>query len=132
MQRYALTANKILSEWYSRRYFIVSMTITSVILLCLLMIIEYGYLDYGNKLVTMNVFASDDAQLEKELAPIENYPLLEKIAITIASIDKSLDGNYSRTTSYLLAEDLEMIVFVFVARKNTNLFFPNNGYSGNH
>jgi hypothetical protein len=126
MQKYAFTANKILSDWYKRRYFIVSMTLTSVILLCLLLTIEDGYLNYRDKLVKLNVFESDDKQLEKELGPVENYPLMEKVAITIASIDISLDGNYSRTTSYLLAEDLEMLVFVFVVRKRANLFFRNN------
>ena len=44
------------------------------------------------------------------------------MAITIAFIDKSTDGDYSRTTSYLLAEDLEMIAFVFAARKRKYLF----------
>ena len=58
------------------------------------------------------------------LKSIQNYSFLDKVAITIASTDKSMDGNYSKTTSYLLAEDLEMIAFVFAARKRKNCF-PN-------
>jgi hypothetical protein len=56
------------------------------------------------------------------LKPVQNYSFLDKVAITIASTDKSMDGNYSRITSYLLAEDLETITLVFVARKRKNLF----------
>jgi hypothetical protein len=40
----------------------------------------------------------------------------------VASTDKSLNGNYSKTTSFLLAEDLEMLAFVLVVRKKKNLF----------
>ena len=80
-------------------------------------------MDYhGSKLIMLNIFGSNDQELEKMLKPVQNYSFLDKVAITIASTDKSMDGNYSRTTSYLLAEDLEMIAFVFVARKRKNLF----------
>ncbi len=122
MQRYASAINKVLSEWYQRRYFFISTILTSTILMSLLILIQYGYLYYGNRLVMLNVFGSDDRELARMLRPIENYPLLDKVAITIASTDKSLDGNYSKTTSYLLAEDLEMIAFVLVVRKKKNLF----------
>ena len=44
------------------------------------------------------------------------------MAITIAFIDKSTDGNYSRATIYLLPEDLAMIAFVFAVRKRKYLF----------
>ena len=43
MQRYASTMNKILPEWYQRRYFLIFTIVISTILLTLLALIQYGY-----------------------------------------------------------------------------------------
>ncbi|HZC88962.1 MAG TPA: hypothetical protein VE199_05020 [Nitrososphaera sp.] len=52
-------------------------------------------MDYhGSKLIMLNIFGSNDQELEKMLKPVQNYSFLDKVAITIASTDKSMDGNY--------------------------------------
>lgn len=122
LKKHARTVNVILSKWYQRKYFLASAMATSAILATLLLLTQYGYSHYGSRLVLLDVFNPDDRELDNALHPFENYPLLDKIAITAASIDKSLNGNYSRTTSFLLAEDLEMLSFVLVVRKKKNLF----------
>jgi hypothetical protein len=122
LKRHARTVNAILSGLYQRKYFLASAIATSAILATLLLLTQYGYLYYGSRLVLLDVFNPDDRELDNALHPFENYPLLDKIAITVASTDKSLNGNYSRTTSFLLAEDLEMLSFVIVVRKKKNLF----------
>ena len=122
LQRYRPKVNVILSQWYRRKYFLVSTITISVILASLLVLIQFGYSYYGSNLVSINVFISEDEQLEMDLLPFENYPFLDKVAIIVASTDKSLNGNYSKTISYLLAEDIEMTIFVLVARKKENLF----------
>jgi len=40
----------------------------------------------------------------------------------VVNTDKSLNGNYPLTTSFLLAEDLELLSFVLLVRKKKNLF----------
>jgi hypothetical protein len=88
----------------------------------LLILIQFGYSYYASKLVSINVFELKDKDLEKGLLPYRNYPFVDKIAIIVASIDRSLNGNYSKTTSFLLAEDMEMTIFVIMARRKRNLF----------
>jgi hypothetical protein len=122
LKRDARTVNMILSEWYQRKYFLASAIATSAILASLALLTQYGYSHYGSRLVLLDVFNPDGRELDNALHPFENYSMLDKIAITAASIDKSLNGSYSRATSFLLAEDLEMLSFVLVVRKKKNLF----------
>jgi hypothetical protein len=122
LKSHAHAVNVILSGWYQRKYFLASAVATSAILASLLLLTQYGYSNYESKLVLLDVFNSDDRELDSALHPFENYPMLDKIAITAASTDKGLNGNYSRSTSFLLAEDLEMLSFVLVVRKKKNLF----------
>jgi hypothetical protein len=122
LQRYRPKVNVILSQWYRRKYFFISTIIISAILASLLVLIQFGYSYYGSNLVSINIFIMEDKELEKSLLPFENYPFVDKVAIIVASTDKSLNGNYSKATSYLLAEDIEMTIFVLLARKKKNLF----------
>jgi hypothetical protein len=122
LQRYRPKVNVILSQWYRRKYFLISTITISAILASLLVLIQFGYLYYGSNLVSINIFILEDKELEMSLLHFENYPFVDKIAIIVASTDKSLNGNYSKATSYLLAEDIEMTIFVLLARKKKNLF----------
>jgi hypothetical protein len=122
LQRYRIKVNVILSQWYRRKYFLISTITISAILVSLLLLIQFGYLYYGSNLISINIFGSEDKELEKGLLPFKNYPFVDKVAIIVASTDKSLNGNYSKTTSFLLAEDMEMTMFVLIARRKTNLF----------
>jgi len=122
LRRYGLKVNAILSGWYQRKYFLYSAIATSTILAGLLLLTEYGYWYYGDKLVIFDLFGSNDNKLENTMRTFEHYPLLDKLAITVASTDKSLNGNYAKTTSFLLAEDLEVLSFIFVVRSKKNLF----------
>src|SRR5919202_204314 len=114
LERYRLKVNVILFQWYRRKYFVVSTITICTILVSLLILIQFGYSYYASKLVSINVFDLKDKDLEKGLLPYRNYPFVDKIAIIVASIDRSLNGNYSKTTSFLLAEDMEMTIFVIM------------------
>jgi|SRR5215218_5260705 len=122
LQRYRPKVNVILSQLYRRKYFLISTITISAILASLLVLIQFGYSYYGSNLVSINILILEDKELEMGLFPFENYPFVDKVAIIVASTDKSLNGNYSKATSYLLAEDIEMTIFVLVARKRKNLF----------
>jgi hypothetical protein len=122
LQRYRPKVNVILSQWYRRKYFLISTITISAILASLLVLIQFGYSYYGSNLVSINIFILEDKELEMSLLHFENYPFVDKVAIIVASTDKSLNGNYSKVTSYLLAEDIEMTIFVLLARKKKNLF----------
>jgi hypothetical protein len=122
LQGYRPKVNVILSQWYRRKYFLISTITISAILASLLLLIQFGYSYYGSNLVSINIFILEDKELEMGMLPFENYPFVDKVAIIVASTDKSLNGNYSKATSYLLAEDIEMTMFVILARKKNNLF----------
>jgi hypothetical protein len=122
LQRYRLKVNVILSQWYRRKYFLISTMAISAILIILLVLMQFGYSYYRSNLVSVNIFNLQDKQLEMSLLPLKNYPSVAKVAIIVASTDKSLNGNYSKAISYLLAEDIEMMIFVLLARKKKNLF----------
>ena len=122
LRRYRVKVNAILSDWYQRKYFLYSAIATSAILAGLLLLTEYGYWSYGDKLVIFDVFESNDNKLENAMRTFEHYSLLDRLAIIVASTDKSLNGNYGKTTSFLLAEDLEVLLFVLVVRNKKNLF----------
>jgi hypothetical protein len=122
LQRYRSKVNAILSQWYRRKYFLISTIAISAILGGLLVLIQFGYLYYGGNPVSINIFFLEDKELERSFLPFENHPFFDKVAIIVASTDKSLNGNYSKATSYLLAEDIEMTIFVLLARKKNSLF----------
>jgi hypothetical protein len=67
--------------------------------------------------MSINIFLLEDKELEMSVLPFENHPFFDKVAIIVASTDKSLNGNYAKATSYLVAEDIEMTIFVLLARK---------------
>jgi hypothetical protein len=122
LRRYRPKVNAILSQWYRRKYFLISTIAISAILGSLLVFIQFGYSYYGGNLVSINIFVLEDKELERSFLPFENLPFFDKVAIIVASTDKSLNGNYSKATSYLLAEDIEMTMFVLLARKKNSLF----------
>jgi hypothetical protein len=123
LQRYRPKINAIFSQWIRRKYFIISTITISAILVSLLVLIQFGYSYYGTRLVRINIFQVDDKELDKDLVLVQTYPFVDKVAIIVASIDKSLNGNYARTISFMLAEDMEMTLFVLLARRNNNNMF---------
>ncbi len=122
LRGYRPKINKIFSQWYSKKYFVISTITISTILAALLVLIQFGYSYYGSNIVQINIFRVDDKELERDFVPFQDYPFIDQMAIAVASVDKSLNGDYAKTTSFLLAEDIEMMLFVLIARKKTNIF----------
>jgi hypothetical protein len=53
---------------------------------------------------------------------LNRYSPVEIMAITLASADKSLDGYYSLAVSYMLAEDVEIMIFMLLFRTRREIF----------
>jgi hypothetical protein len=92
LQRYCPKVNAILSQWYRRKYFLISTIAISAILGSLLVLIQFGYLYYGGNLMSINIFLLEDRELERSFLPFENHLFFDKVAIIVASTDKSLNG----------------------------------------
>jgi hypothetical protein len=122
LRGYRPKINTIFSQWYSKKYFVISTITISTILATLLVLIQFGYSYYGSNIVQIDILRVSDKELERDFVPFQDYPFIDQMAIVVASVDKSLDGDYAKTTSFLLAEDIEMILFVLIARKKTNIF----------
>ena len=108
---------------YTKNYFLITGLILSFLLGGILLIIEYGYFHYYNILIKLNIF--DEKQTEQLLLQANSgkpYSIYAITAIIIVSIDKSLDGNYSKLISYFLAEDVEMMILILILRKRKTLF----------
>src|ERR671934_2954118 len=56
LQRYRPKVNVILSQWYRRKYFLISTVTISAILASLLLLIQFGYSYYRSNLIPINIF----------------------------------------------------------------------------
>ena len=53
---------------------------------------------------------------------LQEYSPIVITAITFASADRSLAGHYGRVVSYMLAEDVEIMVFLLLFRIRREIF----------
>lgn len=123
--RYSSAVNSALRDWYSKRYVFYGLVTSMVILLILMILTEAGYLYHADKVVSIwdlknpeSVGASRsklDASLNDLLA--QGYTPIDAVAITVASVDKSLDGHYLQSISFILAEDIEILAFLLLIKR---------------
>lgn len=127
LRKYRFAVNSILQEWYRKKYLLYSVAVSASIILGLIALIEYGYANHPAEVVTLREITTvEDAQNHvnesvKQLA-LKGYPLLDAASITAASVDKTLQGFYLKSASFVFAEHLEVIAFMLLARKSASLF----------
>ena len=123
LKKYSYIINNVFLDRYTKNYFLITGLILSILLGGILIFIEYGYSHYYSILIKLNIF--DETETEQLLLQGNSgkpYSVYSITAILIASIDKSLNGNYSKLISYFLAEDVEMIILILILRKRKTLF----------
>lgn len=133
LQKYRQLINSSLSYWYRKKFFYISGIVSIVILGSILGFIEYGHANYADRLITMEFsqqeieesFGALTASQQMQAKLVENlrkFSLVEIIAITLASADKTLDGYYSMAVSYMFAEDIEIMIFMLMFRAKREIF----------
>ena len=133
LQKYRQVINKSLNYWYRKKFFYISGIVSLVILGSILAFIEYGYVNYSDRLISVNFTEEEigesfgaltaSQQMQARLVEnLRNYSPLELLAITLASADKSLQGYYSLTVSYMFAEDIEIMIFMMLFRTKREIF----------
>jgi uncharacterized membrane protein len=136
LQKYRQLINQSLMLWYRKKFFYVSGMVSLFILGSILGFTEYGYANYSDRLITMDM-SQEDLQrslnllgandLDGSLArSLQKYSPFEIMAITLASADKSLDGYYAKVVSYMFAEDIEIMVFMLLFRTRREIFTAAN------
>jgi hypothetical protein len=132
LQKYRQLINQSLMLWYRKRFFYISGMVSLFILGTILGFTEYGYANYSDRLITMDM-SQEDLQrslnllgandLHGNLAKsLQRYSPFEIIAITLASADKSLNGYYAKLVSYMFAEDIEIMIFMLLFRTRREIF----------
>lgn len=133
LQQYRQVINSSLNYWYRKKFFYISGIVSIVILGGILGFIEYGYANYSGRLITVHFTEEEiggsfgalttSEQMQAKLVDnMRKYSSLEIAAITLASADKSLDSYYSLAVSYMLAEDIEIMVFMLLFRTRREIF----------
>ena len=131
--RFRVLINSALAIWYRRRFFYVTGAASMLMLASLLVLIEYGYSNYGDRLITMNM---SEEELEEKLRllsgdsgptgdlpqKLAKYSALDIMAITLASADKNFEGYYSRIVGFMFAEDIEIMLFMTIFRSRKEIF----------
>jgi hypothetical protein len=125
LSRYSNAVNSAVQSWYSKRYVLFGLLTSMVVLAGLMALAEIGYLYHSDKVISMWELENPDtldgtrAQLTASLDSLraQGYSQIDSLAIILASVDKSLDGHYLQAVSFILAEDIEILVFSLLLRK---------------
>jgi len=132
-QKYRQVINSSLNYWYRKKFFYLSGIASLAILGCILAFIEYGYANYADRLITVDLdrkeleqsmgsLTSTEQVQSKLMENLHKYSAFEIVAITLASADKTLAGYYSLAVSYMFAEDVEIMIFMLLFRARSEIF----------
>jgi hypothetical protein len=133
LRKYRDIINSALAIWYRRKFFYITGAISMFLLASLLFLIDYGYANHSDKLITMDMsqqefeetlrLLSGDELLARNFSDsLEKYSVLDIMAITLASADKNFDGYYSKIVSFMFAEDIEIMIFLTIFRSRREVF----------
>lgn len=132
LSKYAGTVNSALLSWFSKRYFLWGTICSMFVLSSLIFFAEFGYHNYSKVLITFEHFESlkdgDNPfevtqQLSSSSYPMlaeirERYGIIGTMSILVASVDESLGGYYVKAISFILAEDVEVFIFMNLVRRS--------------
>ena len=139
--RYSNAVNLALRDWYSKRYVLLGLLASMVVLLSLMILAEVGYAFHADKVVSIwdigdaNSLGTTQSKLSASVNALLNqgYSRMDALAITVASVDKSLGGHYVQSTSFILAEDVEILAFLLLIKRmgQKNIFSVGMGQQDN-
>ena len=127
LRKYRFVVNQILQDWYKKKYLLYSVGFSASIILGLIVLIEYGYANHPTEIVSLREIttvqgAQDHVNESVKQLTLRGYSAFDAASITAASVDKSLQGFYLKSASFVLAEHLEVMAFMLLARKSASLF----------
>lgn len=127
LRKYKFVVNQILQEWYQKKYLLYSVGISASIILGLIVLIEYGYSEHSGEIVALKDIttvqgAQDHVNESVRQLALKGYSIVDAASITAASVDKTLQGFYLKSASFVFAEHLEVMAFMVLARKSVALF----------
>ena len=127
LRRYRYAVNDILKEWYKKKYLLYSVGISASIVMGLILLIEHGYGSFPEEIVSLREIttiqgAQDHVNESVKQLTLKGYSVFDAAAITAASVDKSLQGFYLKSATFVFAEHLEIMAFMLLARKSSKLF----------
>jgi len=118
--------------WYRKKFFYISSIAGRFRLEVIPGFSEYGHANYADRLMTVD-FSQEEIeesfgaltaskQVQAKLVNIRENSPVEIIAITLASADKSFDGYYSLVVICMFAEDIEIMIFMFLVMSRREIF----------
>ncbi len=125
--KYRPAVNCILREWYAKKFLLYSVAISASVILGIIVLVEYGYAYHRSDLISIyDLDTVDSAQKHvndsvRELT-LRGHSIMDIFSITAASVDRSLNGYYLKSASFVFAEHLEVMAFLLIAKKSANLF----------
>lgn len=127
LRKYRFAVSAMLKEWYSKKYLLYSVAISGSVIVAIIVLIEYGYTYHSDEIISIqNVYsvvaAREHADESIKQMASRGLSLLDAAAIMAASVDKSLQGYYLKSASFVFAEHLEVMIFLLLARKSSTLF----------
>jgi hypothetical protein len=127
LRKYRFAVNQILQDWYKKKYLLYSVGLSASTILGLIILIEYGYANHPAEIVSLREIttvqgAQDHVNESVKQLTLRGYSAFDAASITAASVDKSLQGFYLKSASFVLAEHLEVMAFMLLARKSASLF----------
>lgn len=123
--KYSGAVNAALRDWYTKRYVLYGLISSMAVLLVIMVLAEVGYAYHGDKVVSIwdmsdvGSIGLTQTKLTSSLNDLlaQGYSRFDALAITVASVDKSLDGYYLKSVSFILAEDIEILIFLVLIRR---------------
>jgi hypothetical protein len=127
LQRHRFAVNTILQDWYRKKYVIYSLIAPATVLLTIMIFVEYGYTFHPDKIISIiDLNTMDDSQryVDESVRALrmQGYSFVDIFSIITASVDKTLEGYYLQSASFVFAENMEVIGFVLLIRRTQKLF----------
>ncbi|MEO9319783.1 MAG: hypothetical protein ABI361_03835 [Nitrososphaera sp.] len=133
LRKYGVRTDAVLLSWYRKRLLYLSGFACITLLVSILILTEYGYSKYSDSLIVLQInqqqfadsFAllSTDEPLKSQLRHnLQLFSPVDIMALTLASTDATLHGYYTKIISFILAENAEIMVFMFVFRARKSIF----------
>ena len=129
-KKYSKAVNSTLCEWYHKKYVLYGLVASIAVMITLMFLIEFGYVYHANQITSLaqlemrsgdnNLGADDQISHSIRTLLTKGLPWGDALSIMAASVDKSLGGYYMKLVSYILAENLEIMAFLFVVKKTRN------------
>lgn len=138
--RYSKSVDAVLRDWYSKRYVFYGLIVSMAVLSTLIILTEVGYAYHPDKIISIwdaketDNLSSTHSKLATSVDELlgQGYSRFDALAITIASVDKSLNGHYLQSVSFILGEDVEILVFLLMIKRIGNRpIFPNGKHDDN-